>query len=354
MEKRAILTPEELQAYMDESTISLSQTYIKAPEVLKVGDSVLGTLGNFSVSIGKAKSKKTFNVSAMIAAALSNGSVLHYRAQFPEDKRFILYFDTEQGQIHCQKVLKRLTKLLNLPEDADPDNLLMVALRKYDPNTRVAIIEALIGTMPNVGLVVIDGVRDLLYDINNPHEATAISSLLMRLTFDKQIHIHTILHQNKGDENARGHIGTELNNKAESVIKVEVDKDDKSISVVESVLSRDRDFEPFAFCINEDILPELVEDYSPTEKGPGRPKKPPFDPYFDISESVHRSALEVAFKDGSIGKYQDLRDKLQEGYESQGIKMNHNKAVALAKFLRNKRMILQDGRQNIYNPDFVY
>ena len=176
----------------------------------------------------------------------------------------------------------------------------------------------------------------------------------MCLTFDKQIHIHTILHQNKGDENARGHIGTELNNKAESVIKVEVDKDDKSISVVESVLSRDRDFEPFAFCINEDILPELVEDYSPTEKGPGRPKKPPFDPYFDISESVHRSALEVAFKDGSIGKYQDLRDKLQEGYESQGIKMNHNKAVALAKFLRNKRMILQDGRQNIYNPDFVY
>lgn len=58
MEKRAILTPEELQAYMDESTISLSQTYIKAPEVLKVGDSVLGTLGNFSVSIGKAKSKR--------------------------------------------------------------------------------------------------------------------------------------------------------------------------------------------------------------------------------------------------------------------------------------------------------
>ena len=75
MEKRAILTPEELQAYMDESTISLSQTYIKAPEVLKVGDSVLGTLGNFSVSIGKAKSKKTFNVSAMIAGAPLSGTV---------------------------------------------------------------------------------------------------------------------------------------------------------------------------------------------------------------------------------------------------------------------------------------
>ena len=87
MEKRAILTPEELQAYMDESTISLSQTYIKAPEVLKVGDSVLGTLGNFSVSIGKAKSKKTFNVSAMIAAALSNGSVSSPRSNAPPPER---------------------------------------------------------------------------------------------------------------------------------------------------------------------------------------------------------------------------------------------------------------------------
>ena len=50
---------------------------------------------------------------------------------------------------------------------------------------------------------------------------------------DRQIHIHTILHQNKNDEHARGHIGTELNNKAETIRQVEVDKDDKTISCVE-------------------------------------------------------------------------------------------------------------------------
>ena len=31
---------------------------------------------------------------------------------------------------------------------------------------------------------------------------------------DRQIHIHTVLHQNKNDEHARGPIGTELNTKA--------------------------------------------------------------------------------------------------------------------------------------------
>lgn len=48
---------------------------------------VIGTLGNFSASIGKAKNKKTFNVSAIVAAALKNGAVLRYVAELPDGKR---------------------------------------------------------------------------------------------------------------------------------------------------------------------------------------------------------------------------------------------------------------------------
>lgn len=51
------------------SRLSLSKIYEKAPEILKVQGSVIGTLGNFSASIGKAK-VKTFNVSAIVAASL--------------------------------------------------------------------------------------------------------------------------------------------------------------------------------------------------------------------------------------------------------------------------------------------
>lgn len=59
-----IPTPEELKAYIDESVISVTGTYEQSASVLMVDDSIIGTLGNFSASIGKAKSKKTFNVSA--------------------------------------------------------------------------------------------------------------------------------------------------------------------------------------------------------------------------------------------------------------------------------------------------
>jgi hypothetical protein len=41
---------------------------------------------------------------------------------------------------------------------------------------------------------------------------------LMQWTGEKNIRIQTVLHLNKGDDNARGHIGTELNNKAESLL----------------------------------------------------------------------------------------------------------------------------------------
>ena len=113
MEKTScnIPTPEELRNYIKESVISVTGTYEQSASVLMVDDSTIGTLGNFSASIGKAKSKKTFNVSAIAAAALKNGTVLHYRACFLEGKRKILYVDTEQGKNHCQIVLNRILRL---------------------------------------------------------------------------------------------------------------------------------------------------------------------------------------------------------------------------------------------------
>ncbi len=52
------ISPEQAVILWQESRLSLSRCYEKAPEILKVHGSVIGTLGNFSASIGKAKSKK--------------------------------------------------------------------------------------------------------------------------------------------------------------------------------------------------------------------------------------------------------------------------------------------------------
>jgi hypothetical protein len=244
------------------SRLKLTDEYVVAPEILSIHGSAIGTLGNFSASIGKAKSKKTFNVSAIVAAVLKNGTVLQYVAELPESKRKILYVDTEQSPYHCQKVMKRIVRLAGLPLDVHPENLQFLGLRKHTPEIRIAIVEAAIYNTEGLGLVIIDGIRDMVYDINSPSEATKIISKLMQWTDERQIHIHTVLHQNKADENARGHIGTELNNKAETVLEVAKDKFDNNVSIVQAIHIRAMEFQPFAFRINEDALPELVEGYS--------------------------------------------------------------------------------------------
>ena len=101
------------------SLIRVTDEFSLPPIVLQAGEAIIGTLGNFCVSTGKAKAKKTFNVSAIVAAALVNGQVLEYKASFPESKRNILYFDTEQSPYHCQLVMQRILRLAGLPIDRE-------------------------------------------------------------------------------------------------------------------------------------------------------------------------------------------------------------------------------------------
>ena len=49
-----IPTDEELTAYMEKSAVSANGAYEQSPVVLMVDDAAIGTLGNFSASIGKA------------------------------------------------------------------------------------------------------------------------------------------------------------------------------------------------------------------------------------------------------------------------------------------------------------
>ena len=129
-------------------------------ETVEIQGSVIGTLDNFSASIGKAKSKKTFNVSAIVAAALKNGTVLRYAAELPPDKRKILYVDTEQSPYHYLKVARRILRMAGLPTNQNHEHLEFLALRKYTLEERIEIVKQAIYRTDHIGLVVIDGLRD--------------------------------------------------------------------------------------------------------------------------------------------------------------------------------------------------
>jgi hypothetical protein len=296
-----------------QSLIHVTDEFTLPPIVLQAGEAIIGTLGNFSVSTGKAKAKKTFNVAAIVAAALVNGQVLEYRASFPESKRNILYFDTEQSPYHCRLVLQRILHLAGLPTDREPEHLQFSHLRAVaDPNERREIIRYAIYHTPNVGLVVIDGIRDLMLDINNSTEATRLVGDLMQWTSEQNIHIQTVLHLNKGDDNARGHIGTELNNKAETVLQIAKDSTLPERSIVAPVIILSKPFDKFAFQLTETDGAICIPELDPTYTG-GERKVHHFS-YQELSDEEHRKALELAFVSAELLPYGELITALKTAY----------------------------------------
>ena len=347
MEKRVTL--DNFKEIWESLLIRASDEFEIPPEVIRIEGTTISTLGNFSASTGKGKSRKSFNVSAIVASALTGRKVLNYEASFPEGKDRILYFDTEQSPDHCRTILRRINKLCGYPEKKDDDRIRFAFLRQETTLDRRDIIECALITEPNIGLVIIDGLRDLLFDINSSTEAAEVIGLLMRWSSQFNVHIHTVLHLNKGDDNLRGHIGTELNHKAETILQIKVSEEDENISEVSASMVRDRKFPPFAFSIDDEGVPVLEEDYEFDPK----PKRESFN-YKKMSEEKHRDALDKAFEGAAKVGYGELIDRLKVGYEAQGFGQSYAILSKLKTFLVENGMIIKENKKYLYNRDFHY
>lgn len=337
---------EQLDIYLNKGLIKASDKPSTPPKILWVGDCAIATFGNFSASTGKAKSKKTFNISAMVGAALKNGSVLNYRATLPEGKRKVFYFDTEQSRYHCHAVLERILKLAGLPSDKDSGMITFIGLREFTPSLRISLIDYALRTSSGYGLVIIDGLRDLLYDINNAKESTDVMTMLMAWTSTYNLHIHCVLHLNKNDNNTRGHIGTELENKAESVLVISKSKQDTNISEVRPMHMRDKEFSSFAFHIDENAMPVLEDSYHVTVL-----KNREF-PLSSLPESVHKQALSKVFE--TIPQnYLELVSRMSDSYANEGHKKGINAIKSFLKRLSSKGIIKKGKNGYEYDPDFT-
>lgn len=265
IDKELEAKPNELENKLNQCLIDVNEE-IPPPEkawevsVESSNDfTIIGTLGNFSLIKGKAKSKKSFLVSMAVSSAIGEGVLQNtLRSPLKLKNQSVLYFDTEQSKYHVQNAVKRISTQIG---KAIPSNLKTYTLRKESPSERLKMVQYAIENTPNLGFVVIDGIRDLITSINDESESTMMASKLLEWTEKYNMHIVTILHENPTGEKARGHLGTELTNKAETVITVEIDKDNKEVSIVKPTSCRNKPFEPFAFRIDENGIPEIIDDY---------------------------------------------------------------------------------------------
>ena len=129
-------------------------------------------------------------------------------------------------------------------------------------------------------LVIVDGIRDLVNDINDGVLAQEVLEELMHLATQKDCCIVCVLHQNKGteDHNLRGWIGTELMNKAFEVYACEKLMPQR-VFKLEQTLTRKYDIEQtLYFEVDEQGLPHAcavpADGSSGTSAATGRERLP--------------------------------------------------------------------------------
>jgi len=238
--------------------------------------------GELVADCGKAKSGKTYFLSILMAACLTEKALALERICHTDLKPLrVLWIDTEQSQQSTQEILRErimplaekshtdLTDLTDkeslIPEELN-EILYAFNLRGLGFGRRKKMTEVAIRTI-KPDIVILDGIKDLMTDINDAVQATKIMEKLMALAKELNCCIVCVLHQNKSeqDRNMRGSIGTELTNKAFEVFQCEVisENNDKTdtFKVTHTFSRKKKMKQKFYYCINDKGLPEWCPDY---------------------------------------------------------------------------------------------
>ena len=316
--------------------------------VLSFGGQVVSTRKNIFGITGKAKVGKSFLMTLINGAVLKKGETGVLASYLPKGKDRILYIDTEQSDYHVSLVVKRIK---DIAEENRMDNLLMYAFDSVPTQSRYDYTEFLIENTPNIGLVIIDGIADLVKTVNDEIIACDMVDTLRRWATVNDIAIGYVLHQNPSDNaKMRGHLGTVLMNKSETVIQISSSKEDESVKLVETTQTRNKKPDNWSFEILDGTPVIMDECY--TEPKIGRKPQPTLKNYEKYNILLEVFASVPSAKTNGIG-YTVLTEMVQENHIEKHGPMGTSKAKEIMKYFKEMKWISNDvPRGNYFLLDF--
>lgn len=245
-----VVFPENLAARI----VTLTYSYPQIDFLLEKDGVGCIAAGDIAVLKGKAKAGKTTAMLCLISALLK-GDYAGFKS-LKKDAN-VLFIDTEQNPLNTAILTRKVHSLCGFATTEDHPRFRALNLRGDTPAERCELIlEAVKYFTPD--LLVIDGAKDLILgtDINDPKASGQAVQILMTLTKIHNVAIITTLHENKGDQNLRGHIGTELLNKCAECWQVRKYDD---IFEIEQTECRNQSVTGFSFTFDQNKLPAPIE-----------------------------------------------------------------------------------------------
>lgn len=195
-----------------------------------VANTLICTPGNLTTISAQAKAGKSAAIGAMIASTFADAKLdtdcLGFVSKNP-DGFAVVHIDTEQCLFDHWEGIQRAIRRSKVK--AAPAWLRSHCLTGFPAADVRAAIPILIKQAAKqcggVHSVFIDGIADAVPDVNDPSETSSLITELHKLAIEFDCPILNIVHLNPGsDFKTRGHLGSQLERKSETNLKLKQDK----------------------------------------------------------------------------------------------------------------------------------
>lgn len=209
-------------------------TYIptnEQPIISLKGRKVL-SVGNLMGIVSKSGTGKSQLCEAIASKWVdAEADAFGFDVQHPDNKYDALYIDTERSRNDSHRGYMRIAKRIN-------DNYVMgnnIHNLKYisfkcipTVDERKKAVECLLNT-DSIGLLIIDGITDLMLSVNDEDKSIELLNWLTALADTKDLAVLMTIHSSPSsvEDKPRGHIGSEIYRRAESMWKLTSDGDVK-------------------------------------------------------------------------------------------------------------------------------
>ncbi len=193
--------------------------------IYTLAGSVICTPGNLTSITSAIKTGKSAVVSSMAASVLGagfSGDFLGFKSSNPSGFA-LLHFDSEQSpDDHWHLIARALKRAgLNEPPPWFYSYRLTGLCSRQAWDCVAHATEAAAQVHGGVHSCLIDGVADLVADVNDPGASNAFVSTLHDMAIRYDCPIAGVIHFNPGGEKTRGHLGSQLERKAETNLRLD-------------------------------------------------------------------------------------------------------------------------------------
>lgn len=237
--KEKPLESEEVEYFLSGRIADFASPVDKPDPIISVcvnGDEhVIATAGNLTAIYGPSKSGKSGVLQGIQAGAMVSHNLIDtvgFTIKHNVDGKALIHVDTEQARYNWDKNYRSTVSRSEL--GYAPTWFKSIWLKGLEVKKMYSLIEEACKRFSDefggIYMIVIDGIADLVSDPNDyPACKEMVDEKLAVLAEKYNCPLLTILHLNPGSEKGRGHLGSHLNRRCETIIRIQKQEDDTNV-----------------------------------------------------------------------------------------------------------------------------